>query len=143
MTVECEMSVVEEFDVWEKHCGRCDRTLPGSFFHLCRAKPDGLAAFCRECTRVYFKGYYEKNKRHGKQRREWWRDHNGKKRACHLAVFNAIKSGKLKPRSCEKCAGGPPDAHHDDYSKPLEVRWLCRGCHTQHHLLERRKEVDD
>ncbi|MFC3331681.1 hypothetical protein ACFOEM_04310 [Paenalcaligenes hominis] len=34
---------------------------------------------------------------------------------------------------CEVCGKSKVDAHHDDYSKPLEVRWLCREHHMQHH----------
>jgi len=39
------------------------------------------------------------------------------------------------PLLCEKCAEKPPaDMHHEDYSKPLEVIWLCRGCHKRGHI---------
>lgn len=46
---------------------------------------------------------------------------------------DAIKSGKLVRQPCEKCGEPKTDAHHDDYSKPLEVRWLCRAHHAEHH----------
>lgn len=51
------------------------------------------------------------------------------------AIRNAIRSGKLvRPKNCEVCnAEGKIHAHHDDYSKPYEVRWLCVKCHTQWH----------
>jgi hypothetical protein len=45
------------------------------------------------------------------------------------------KRGKLIPQPCEKC-GDPAQMHHDDYSKPLAVRWMCRPCHGAHHWAE-------
>lgn len=38
------------------------------------------------------------------------------------------RRGKLKPKPCEVCSK-PAQKHHDDYTKPLVVRWLCRECH--------------
>ena len=44
---------------------------------------------------------------------------------------NAVKSGKLKrAKSCQRCgARAMVDGHHEDYSKPLDITWLCRRCH--------------
>ena len=47
----------------------------------------------------------------------------------------AVESGQLTPpERCEDCSA--PDSlvgHHEDYSKPLEVAWICHSCHTQRH----------
>lgn len=43
------------------------------------------------------------------------------------------KRGKLIPKPCEVCGSLNVQKHHDDYSKPLEVRWLCRDHHHEHH----------
>lgn len=53
-----------------------------------------------------------------------------KARAC---VSRAIRTGKLiRPPSCSHCGiACKPQAHHDDYSKPLEVRWFCFKCHRE------------
>jgi hypothetical protein len=51
------------------------------------------------------------------------------------AVGSAVKRGKLVPQPCEVC-GAEAQAHHEDYTKPLEVRWLCYKHHkTEHHQL--------
>jgi hypothetical protein len=51
-------------------------------------------------------------------------------------VHRAIRSGELmRPHQCEICGNSKPDAHHSDYSKPLEVVWLCRSCHQRLHAL--------
>lgn len=50
----------------------------------------------------------------------------------------AIKKGELVRQPCEVCGAAKTDAHHDDYSKPLDVRWLCRLHHFQHHAKQRR-----
>lgn len=58
----------------------------------------------------------------------------------HAAVAAALKSGRLVRGSCEICRTGVGvDAHHDDYSKPLDVRWLCRRHHRLHHAEEQRE----
>lgn len=54
------------------------------------------------------------------------------KDAAHRLVTNAIRSGILIQQPCEKC-GNKAEAHHDDYLKPLSVRWLCRKHHGEHH----------
>jgi len=52
----------------------------------------------------------------------------------------AVWSGKIiKPQSCQECgAQGSVHGHHDDYEKPLDVRWLCTWCHAAVHAHERR-----
>jgi hypothetical protein len=53
---------------------------------------------------------------------------------------HAIRSGALvRPDACSQCGVGcKPHGHHDDYTKPLELRWLCRACHLKHHNALRR-----
>lgn len=35
---------------------------------------------------------------------------------------HAVAAGKVTPQPCEKCGASKAQAHHDDYSKPLQVR---------------------
>lgn len=53
--------------------------------------------------------------------------------AARWLLNRAIASGKIKRQPCEICGKSKTDAHHDDYTKPLKVRWLCRTHHAQHH----------
>ncbi len=49
-------------------------------------------------------------------------------------LHRAIKRGDvIRPDGCQKCGGSIPRAHHDDYSKPLDVIWLCGACHSKRH----------
>lgn len=47
----------------------------------------------------------------------------------------ALERGVLERQPCEVCGDPKTDGHHDDYAKPLEVRWLCRV----HHMALHRK----
>lgn len=65
-----------------------------------------------------------------------WRKRNPIKVLCSTIVGNAVRDGKLtKSATCEDCGKSPKlmHGHHDDYAKPLVVRWLCPGCHTKWH----------
>ncbi|WP_188470190.1 hypothetical protein [Hafnia psychrotolerans] len=57
------------------------------------------------------------------------------KRKAHLLVGNFLRAGKLvRPETCESCSTVKQlQAHHCDYTKPLDVMWLCSSCHTDWH----------
>jgi hypothetical protein len=50
-----------------------------------------------------------------------------------------LKRGKIEKKGCEVCCAFTVEMHHDDYSKPTEVRWLCRRHHMELHEKERNK----
>lgn len=56
-----------------------------------------------------------------------------RKRAIDL-VQRAKERGELKRQPCEVCGEVSVVAHHDDYAKPLDVRWLCRSHHQKWHI---------
>ena len=62
-----------------------------------------------------------------------WHIANPEKRRAHHVVQNAIETGALKRQPCVKCGATPTDAHHEDYTRPLDVEWLCRRCHLNEH----------
>lgn len=51
---------------------------------------------------------------------------------CRAYANVYLKRGKIKKKSCEIC-GNEAQMHHNDYSKPLEITWLCREHHIQFH----------
>ena len=53
----------------------------------------------------------------------------------HVITGNAIRDGKLFPEtSCSVCNSTEKiEGHHDDYTKPMDVRWLCEKCHKEWH----------
>lgn len=56
-----------------------------------------------------------------------------------VSQFNkAIRTGAIKRGCCEICGKPNADGHHDDYSKPFTVRWLCRTHHIKEHARLRK-----
>lgn len=45
----------------------------------------------------------------------------------------ALRNRTLVKNNCEYCGESKVQAHHHDYSKPLEVIWLCQKCHSDLH----------
>lgn len=66
-----------------------------------------------------------------------WQTRNPEKRKAHNAANNAQRDGKLTPPEfCERCREpGKLQKHHENYTKHLEVVWLCSKCHG----IQRRK----
>jgi hypothetical protein len=70
--------------------------------------------------------------RSGEVRRRW-KLANPVKIAAHVAVNNAVRAGKLAKQPCVVCGETQVHAHHHDYSKPLDVEWLCPLHHRRLH----------
>jgi hypothetical protein len=65
-----------------------------------------------------------------------WRNNpkNKIKKYAHQQVWKALKKGLLKKDICQICKTDKyVCGHHPDYSRPLEVIWLCNLHHYQLH----------
>jgi hypothetical protein len=79
----------------------------------------------------------ETSRRPIKHRRQAaWRERNQLKVWAHKAVQSALRRGLITKQPCEECGAEQSEAHHDDHAKPLDVRWLCRKHHKEHHAQE-------
>lgn len=123
-------------------CIKCDTTKPVSEFYKSMLRVKRNVGECRDCTisrvqannkkphrlayfttdefkRKTIKKFHKYNKMYPNRRR------------VREEVINAVKRGELvRPAKCEQCDSSENiEAHHDDYNKPLSVRWLCSKCH--------------
>lgn len=72
---------------------------------------------------------------------EWMRDYRAdpeqaRRNRARATASRALLRGAIKREGCEVC-GEPAEMHHDDYARPLEVRWRCRAHHLELHCEER------
>jgi hypothetical protein len=58
------------------------------------------------------------------------------KQLARIAVTTAVNGGKLVKLPCEICGDPKSQGHHDDYSMPLDVVWLCQAHHRERHACQ-------
>jgi hypothetical protein len=133
-----------------KSCFKCEEEKPLAEYYRHKRMADGHLNKCKVCTKEDVAKHRASNlekiraydrARGNRQPVTYLAEYakaNPEKRAAHVAVGNAVRDGKLiKPDQCSECDSTfHIEGHHDDYSKPLEVRWLCSACHKQHHANE-------
>lgn len=82
------------------------------------------------------KDYYIKNRDEIIKKTRKYKQNNPEKTKCHSILRYALKINTItKPNKCSNfnCNNtNNLEGHHPDYSKPLEVMWLCVSCH---HIL--------
>ena len=144
---KCKMCQVEKseekFNRWYKKTGNT-----------------GLRSHCKDCDHQINKVFREKKKeelrekrrqRTGAKQRELITDPIRKKRnedvyrcqrkypekrAARTFLNSYVKMGKIiRPEKCQKCfKKGKVEGHHEDYSQPLTVTWVCKRCHADIHF---------
>jgi len=84
----------------------------------------------------YNRGYYAAHPIKEEERIQRWRTKNPEAVRAHRLVKCALYRGILKKAPyCQLCLKGSHrlDAHHPDYSRPLDVIFCCRACHVGLH----------
>lgn len=92
----------------------------------------------------YYKSKSQERRKNDTLRTKKWREQNREKANAWSAVGNALIRGDLvKPTCCETCGvcNMRIHAHHEDYSQPLQVQWLCHECHMNLHAKKRKNEI--
>ena len=89
----------------------------------------------REERRIYKLEHYQGITPATRRSLNKWKENNKEKVYAHKKVYIAIKLGKIKREPCEICGETERvQAHHEDYSQPLDVIWLCRKHHAWIHM---------
>lgn len=134
-----------------KKCAECGRELALMEFNKNKNSKDGLQDRCRECFSRYNRERYLKNRDKVREQVADYRAKNPQKvfetrlktclkdpsmKRAQKVVDAALKCGALtNPGVCFGCGCKAEErrieAHHHDYSKPLDVVWLCTTCHRQ------------
>lgn len=120
-------------------CTKCgiEKPLLTSFYPVTTARPGTYRRVCAACIRAR-----SLRRRQVKLEAERARDRartnripqrGDARREARIALSTARKSGAIVPQPCEVCGDTNVDGHHDDYTRPLDVRWLCRTHHAEHH----------
>lgn len=130
-------------------CRKCEEDLSVNYFYSSEFNKKTFRGICKSCKKSANNtyrwdnidkirekdrersGYSEVSLRAGRK----WRRKYPRKQTAHKAVAYALKMGKLiRPEQCEMCHSKDRiEAHHDDYLKKTDVRWLCRACHFLWH----------
>lgn len=117
-----------------KRCPHCGEEKPLGAFARDRSKSGGRKSWCSACEYAKKRGKPHRMQANRRAVRAWNDAHPEALRAQRL-LWRAIRRGEVvRPATCSfpGCVG-KPDAHHPDYSRPLDVLWFCRGHHRVWH----------
>ena len=145
-----------------KECTTCNTVKPLSDFYVNNALSDGLTTKCKSCFRDYglqkrakarenkpkdwkkktvdMKSYMDdwkaKNPQYSTLKTKEWYQNNKERLRIKYAVKYALQTGKIKRIPCMICGNENVEGHHPDYSRPIDVVWLCKKHHEEiHHSL--------
>ena len=136
-----------------KTCMKCHETKSIVDYYKHDKMADGHLNKCKECTKLdnrknrwsninYYREYDRKrvsrvNKENQREYKKEYAIKYPKECKARSIVANCIKRGELtRPSHCQGCGDKcKPHGHHEDYSKPLDLVWLCHPCHMFIHKM--------
>lgn len=135
----------------ERICNVCgvilteNNTLKYSTSRLCSTH---FREYCREYIKTYtpkkngeniknmteyLRIWRQENKDKMAKRQRNYRKNNQEKESCRQKTIRAVKNGKITKTACIICGDVNVEAHHDDYTNPLDVKWMCKKHHLEMH----------
>jgi hypothetical protein len=139
----------------QKRCFKCLEIKDITEFYKHPKMVDGHLNKCKACAKhdvgVRYYTQFEKIRAYEKKRSKtlerkakaakYLRDHRqrnpGKDRARQL-VSRHVRAGKLQKQPCAICGCEEVEAHHKDYSQPLNVTWIC----FRHHRAIEHQQIN-
>lgn len=135
-----------------KECFKCKVSKPLSEFYKHGRMGDGHLNKCKDCTKFDARDHraqnlerirqYDRDRSNLPHRKELaariakeYTTNNPDRRKAHVTLGNAIRDGRIIPWpvcAIPEC-NSKSEAHHPDYSRPLDVVWLCRHHHRRAH----------
>ena len=126
-------------------CAKCGGDKALSDFYRRHDSSTGLDYWCKSCHKEYSHARYQTHKPEllaqmaqrrannpgirGRDLKKYWAKYP-ERLTCFYAYQAALHRGDLVRQPCERChTTKNVHGHHADYSKPLEVTWLCVRCH--------------
>lgn len=142
-------------------CSRCGRTLPETEFNWAKRAEGKRQSTCRSCCSEYNRKRYASDPERFKKAVKEYKKRDPEavlktrlatnarspsQKSAQKCVEAALKAGALvNPGVCYGCGCASDEhrieAHHHDYSRPLDVIWLCTPCHRR--MDQRRREHDE
>lgn len=136
--------------VSSKTCFKCNTHQALTEFYKHPQMPDGHVNKCKTCNKKdvsenrlanieKYRAYDReraKNPERAKSAAEIskiWRNSDSRITMCHNKVARAVRRGLLTRAPCSVCGNKNSLAHHESYSKPLDVVWLCQVHHKARH----------
>ena len=146
-----------------KQCRTCKFVLPLDRFYPRKDAADGRRSSCINCAIIYNKRADIRKREAKRRQTKTYRVarkqsnktyrakpevqsriklygkrynavHTKEKQACKQLECALARGALTKPHKCDCCGRRRKlHGHHDDYSKPLSVRWLCCSCHQLLH----------
>ncbi len=135
--VGMSISFGQQLHLWRntRKCRICEREKTIEQYGWKDRKRGRRETQCKKCKAIGSRINWAKDsKEKNEYQRRYHRSHPYISRA-HSAVKRALEIGTLTRKPCEisGCTDPLAEAHHEDYSKPLDVIWLCRSHHRIHH----------
>lgn len=144
-----------------KQCFKCAKVLVLSEFYPHKQMGDGHLNKCKECTKkdtaqratiksqdlewiISERHRHREKSRNARQRGLAWQEsaktkanwckRNPHKKKASDAINNAIRASKIRRQPCMVCGDQKAQGHHEDYTRPLDVHWLCTKHHGERHV---------
>jgi ribosomal protein S27AE len=107
---------------YKKTCGKCNGPIEEELI--------GRQRYCRTCKNL--------NTKLNRKKHSELTELQKLKANARSYVHVYLKRGKINKTNCANCGDPNVEAHHEDYTKPLEIIWFCSNCHLEY--LEKEKK---
>ena len=128
------MNIIEKD--WCVRCGAKDVSLIRYSTHLVnKGTQKSIYKMCNECNTARLKKYRQTTSKMAivYKATSGWTKRNKDKTRAHQMLNYHMRKAHIPKLPCKICGDINAIAHHHDYSKPLDVVWLCRKHHAEEH----------